>query len=235
MKKTLPRNRVTKPRRARRVADLELRRTPLQARGQATFERILEVTAGLLEERGAEALTTNHIARAAGINVATLYQYFPNKQAVLLALFESQTAHRSGLAEGIVRDLGTAQDWRKVVDAAVDAVVEQRRTMRGVLPLRQAMRSNPQLLEFDRKDTIRASGVLAEKLAALGGVARSDADLIARCTIEVVSALLDVWLIESGGRDDRFVGQAKDMVRAYLAPYFDPPAPRATNVRRKRR
>ncbi len=73
---------------------LELRRTPMQARGQATFEGILDATAGLLDKVGGDKVTTNLIARAAGVNVATLYQYFPNKQAVLLELFKRQSEAR---------------------------------------------------------------------------------------------------------------------------------------------
>src|SRR5512133_2212831 len=84
------RARTTATRRTRKApaAVLDLRRTPVQARGQATFERILDTTADLLESVGAEVLTTNLVAKTAGVNVATLYQYFPNKQAVLLSLFE---------------------------------------------------------------------------------------------------------------------------------------------------
>ena len=78
----------------RKATDLDLRRTPLQSRGQATFERILDATARLLDEVPTEAITTNLMAKAAGINVATLYQYFPNKQAVMLALFLRESVER---------------------------------------------------------------------------------------------------------------------------------------------
>jgi len=204
-----------------RKTDVELRRRPVQARGQATFERILDVTAQLLDEHGVEALTTNHIAKAVGINVATLYQYFPNKQAVLLSLFKRQTAHRSGSAERLLADLDGARGWRRVVHAAIDAAVDLRRTTRGVLPLRQAMRSNPQLLEYDRQDTILTAAVLASKLVEIGGVGRAEAELVARCAMEMISAILDMWLIESGGRDGRVVRQVKALVEGYLAPYLD--------------
>ena len=83
----------------RKPTELDLRRTPMQARGQATFDRILDATAQLLEKVGTDALTTNLIAKAADVNVATLYQYFPNKQAVLLSLFERQSEARIALGE----------------------------------------------------------------------------------------------------------------------------------------
>lgn len=79
-----------------------MRRSPLLARGRVTFDAILEATARLLENGGIGAITTNRVAEAAGINVATLYHYFPNKQAILVALFEKQTHERAIGAKAIV-------------------------------------------------------------------------------------------------------------------------------------
>src|SRR5678816_2616402 len=87
----------------RKPTELDLRRTPMQARGQATFDRILDATAQLLEKVGTDALTTNLIAKAADVNVATLYQYFPNKQAVLLSLFERQSEAQIQLGERMLQ------------------------------------------------------------------------------------------------------------------------------------
>ena len=61
-----------------------LRKTPVQERSQQTVEIILDAAAQVLEaDAGA---TTNHIAVRAGFSIGTLYQYFPNRNAVLAAL-----------------------------------------------------------------------------------------------------------------------------------------------------
>jgi AcrR family transcriptional regulator len=62
------------------------RRTPRQARALDTLETIFEATARIIEREGADALTTNRIAERAGIAIGSLYAYFPNKQAILLAM-----------------------------------------------------------------------------------------------------------------------------------------------------
>jgi AcrR family transcriptional regulator len=62
------------------------RRKPRQARAQETVEIIYEATARILQREGRAVLTTNHIAEGAGISVGTLYQYFPHKEAILLAM-----------------------------------------------------------------------------------------------------------------------------------------------------
>lgn len=62
------------------------RRAPKQTRAQDTVEVIFEATARILQREGRAALNTNHISDCAGISVGTLYQYFPNKVAILLAM-----------------------------------------------------------------------------------------------------------------------------------------------------
>jgi AcrR family transcriptional regulator len=62
------------------------RKTPAQGRAKEKVHRILLATTELLGVNTGENITTNHIATAAGVNVATLYQYFPNKQAIFYAI-----------------------------------------------------------------------------------------------------------------------------------------------------
>jgi AcrR family transcriptional regulator len=68
------------------------RRTPKQARAQDTVEVIFEATAQILRRRGRAALNTNHIAESAGISVGTLYQYFPDKESILVAMARREIA-----------------------------------------------------------------------------------------------------------------------------------------------
>ena len=76
------------------------RRPPVQRRARATVDDILEAGSRLLEKRGARALTTNEIARVAGVGIGTLYQYFGSKEEIVLALQERHFAEmgRSFLA-----------------------------------------------------------------------------------------------------------------------------------------
>jgi AcrR family transcriptional regulator len=65
---------------------LSPRKTPLQERSRATVEAILEATADILVRDGYAKLTTNRIADRAGVNIASLYQYFPGKEAIVAEL-----------------------------------------------------------------------------------------------------------------------------------------------------
>ena len=64
---------------------LHPRKTPVQARSAVTVDAILDATLQVLVACGKERLTTTLVARRAGVSVGTLYQYFPNKSALLQA------------------------------------------------------------------------------------------------------------------------------------------------------
>jgi AcrR family transcriptional regulator len=73
-------------------------REPKQARAKATIDIILEATAQILIDGGYERLTTNHVAKRAGVSVGTIYQYFDSKEALVAAIIERHIAKISALA-----------------------------------------------------------------------------------------------------------------------------------------
>src|SRR5262245_65023151 len=64
------------------------RREPKQQRSRQTVEVVLEAVRHVLRRHGAEAITTNRVAEAAGISIGSLYQYFPEKQSIFMALHD---------------------------------------------------------------------------------------------------------------------------------------------------
>ena len=63
-----------------------LRKKPKQMRSKLMFDSILEASTRVLEEVSFKNFTTNRVAEAAGISIGSLYQYFPNKQSILIEL-----------------------------------------------------------------------------------------------------------------------------------------------------
>jgi len=64
------------------------RRRPRQQRAQQTVETVLQGAVRVLARDGLDAVTTNRIAEAAGVSIGSVYQYFPDKRAIFLALHE---------------------------------------------------------------------------------------------------------------------------------------------------
>ena len=85
-------------------AVLEPRKTPVQARSTASVEAILDATLQVLLDVGKERLTTTRVAQRAGVSVGTLYQYFPNKSALLQAALKRHLSEVSDAVVAVCRD-----------------------------------------------------------------------------------------------------------------------------------
>jgi AcrR family transcriptional regulator len=64
------------------------RRQPQQRRARHTVEAVLDAVARILKREGCAAVTTNRVAEVAGVSIGSVYQYFPNKRAIFIALHE---------------------------------------------------------------------------------------------------------------------------------------------------
>jgi AcrR family transcriptional regulator len=116
---------------SRKKAPVSPRKSPLQARAQDTVEAILEAAARILAEHGSGGLNTNSIASRAGVSIGSLYEYFPGKEAILVALARRQLdGDRLLVMDALVASRGKA-----LVDRArevVRALIEAHRTDLGV-------------------------------------------------------------------------------------------------------
>lgn len=115
--------------RAAQAVDLS-RRKPKQARAQDTVEVIFEATARILRKEGRAALNTNYIAECAGISVGTLYQYFPDKESILVAIARRELeADHAAVIKAIS---GPADPDADLVRLAIRALIAQFRRSREV-------------------------------------------------------------------------------------------------------
>jgi AcrR family transcriptional regulator len=71
---------------ASRRRGITARKRPKQERAVATVDAILQAAASILQKHGWDGFTTNLVAERAGVNIGSLYQYFPNKQAIVAEL-----------------------------------------------------------------------------------------------------------------------------------------------------
>ena len=76
--------------RAKPQAAANARKVPSQERSRQTFAMLVEAAAQVLEADGEEAVTTNAVAARGGYSIGTLYQYFPDRDAILVALAERE-------------------------------------------------------------------------------------------------------------------------------------------------
>jgi AcrR family transcriptional regulator len=97
----------------------EPRKTPIQPRATVTVGAISEATIQVLLKQGVNRLTTTRVAERAGVSVGTLYQYYPNKQALLFAVLAD---HLEKVAAAV--EAACEQARHKPLDDMIGAVVE---------------------------------------------------------------------------------------------------------------
>ena len=102
------------------------RKRPRQARAQATWDALVEATAQLLVAHGLARLTTNAVAERAGVSIGSLYQYFPNRDALMVALIERQQARQGAALADALAGLPGAT-LRATVEQLVRAAMAQHR------------------------------------------------------------------------------------------------------------
>lgn len=104
------------------------RKTPRQERSEATVEAILAATARVLSKAGFERASTNAIARVAGVSIGSLYQYFPNKEALVATLLERHASLLIALARstfGALADEPLPVAARRLVDSLFELYSHQ--------------------------------------------------------------------------------------------------------------
>jgi AcrR family transcriptional regulator len=99
------------------------RRRPQQLRARQTVEAILDAVVRILKRDGVDGITTNHIAEVAGVSIGSLYQYFPDKGAIFIAL---HTRHLEDIDRRIQATLisHASSSIEELIRALVDAMID---------------------------------------------------------------------------------------------------------------
>ncbi|RMF15754.1 MAG: TetR/AcrR family transcriptional regulator [Gammaproteobacteria bacterium] len=127
------------------AVELEQRRKPVQERSRERVDRILAVAAQLISEKGVDALKTSEIAREAGISLASLYRYFPNKAAVIKAIAERHIEKLDVHIKAFVETL----DLESGFDQLIDTYAQFYRTEPGYKEIWSGVEAMPELQALD--------------------------------------------------------------------------------------
>jgi len=131
-----------------------LKRAPRQTRARQTVQRIVDATRELVLEVGVDGVTTNRVAERAGVNIGSLYQYFPNKQALLGALLQSYWNELSRLLNDLLEQIGDVsieESTRLWATAAVARFRESDALMAELLRSQGQLASLPEGREFEHR------------------------------------------------------------------------------------
>lgn len=201
-----------------------LRRRPVQQRSTQRVEKMLESCAELIDELGYEGVTTTLIAERAGVAVGSLYQFFPDKRAVVQELTQRNLDR---FVAAISERFTTAdlQHWWDAVDTVIDVYITMHRDVPAFSRLHFGDVVDLRLLD----DTQDNNAVIAEKLTEL--LARefdlegSQLQLPLSVAVEAADAVLNLAFRRDAAGDAELVSEAKELVRGYLANRLPPGQP----------
>jgi AcrR family transcriptional regulator len=208
-----------------------LRRRPVQQRSAQRVEKMLEACAQLIDEVGYDGLTTTLIAERAGVAVGSLYQFFPDKRAVVQEL-TLRNLDRFMHTVSDYFDRTELTNWWDAVDAVIDVYLTMHRELPAFSRLHFGDVVDMRLLD-ETKDN---NAVIAEKLVMLlrdtFGLSTTDLRVPMSVAVEAADAVLHLAFRRDPSGDPELVRETREMVRGYLANHLatagpkDVPAPR---------
>lgn len=192
-----------------------LRRAPRQTRSKQMVERIIAAGHDVLIERGYEATTTNHIAEAAGISPGSLYQYFPNKAAILTRVtdrYGAELAARMSRAFLTALRAPTREAVRATVTGLIDAYEEQPDLLRVLVEQTPRTRNSPRATFARRMDDLTTAAIVAQS-----GDAGRPADTIAWIVVRTVEHVTISYVLERPRLDRATViDELTELITGYL-------------------
>jgi AcrR family transcriptional regulator len=201
----------------RSQALLEPRKSPVQARSAASVDAILEATIQVLLLVGKEQLTTTKVALRAGVSVGTLYQYFPNKSALLRGALKRHLDDVMGALERVCRDQH-GQSLEQMAAALVTAFLEAKMNDVNTSVALYAVSSDVDGAKIAQEIGIRSNRMIAAMLKSAREPLTSDPELVASM---LQSAMFGVSrrLLESPAPEKQFDTMLQELIllaRAYL-------------------
>jgi AcrR family transcriptional regulator len=193
------------------------RKRPVQARSEATVSALFEASIQVLLAVGYRKFTTTRVAERAGVSVGSLYQYFPNRQALITAVIERYLDALRATIEQRCRALqGRTIDEQ--VKGLVDAVIAAKWDHIEISRALHEPLADIGGAKLVAASAVKAAGSIAEVLRSCADEAFRDVDRLALLIVISCSSLLQAAITDQTGVLDRETLRAHmcAMVLGYL-------------------
>jgi AcrR family transcriptional regulator len=195
-----------------------MRKQPLQERSRQRLARILDAGEKEFATVGFEASTMESIATRAETSIGSVYQYFPDKRALFLAVAERFETNSRAFFERVVAEGDLSLPLEELVDPVIDALWAFSLRGDGLRAVWLAGFVSRELLDLAEQMNARSAGVLESVLAARApGMPKRRRLVVARFVVDMVSAMLFVAARSRGVASEHVLDETKAAVKAYLA------------------
>jgi AcrR family transcriptional regulator len=197
-----------------------MRRVPQQSRSRRRVESILDAAARAVVERGVDAVGTRLIAQEAGVPVASLYQYFADKDEILLALVERDVEEMDRrLAERLPASGTTVGE---LVETTMATFVEVYLERPAFVMIWLRGRANPAIRAFGRAHNKDVAAALLDLARRLGVVDPDTPRVAAELAVEVGDRIFQLAFEESLTGDPAVLAEGPTILTRYLELYARP-------------
>ncbi|MBS0468226.1 MAG: TetR family transcriptional regulator [Proteobacteria bacterium] len=139
----------------------EARRQPQQRRSRERLDRILAVAAELIGEKGSDQVKMSEIAERARLSIGSLYQYFPDKRAILRTLAEGYAAESRRCIDEALAGVGDRKGLEAAFSALVDQYYELMLSKPVIRDIAAGMRSDKDLMAIELAESKTCGALLA--------------------------------------------------------------------------
>jgi AcrR family transcriptional regulator len=202
---------------------LKPRKTAVQERSKFTVETIYEAAVQVFTENGYDGATTDLIAERAGVSVGTLYQYFPNKKAILIGIWDRNMEDADRARNMFANSFANSHKTKGKLDS--DAI---KTIFKFVFQLhKDSVKPHLFFEEVPQPDFIikrlseKESIIIQTFKLVLGhcaAIRKNNLDIAARVTYEVMERLIHRYLthFQDEMSEDEFITEASDLINRYL-------------------
>jgi AcrR family transcriptional regulator len=201
---------VARPRNLRKTG---LRRAK-QARAKATVEAIVVAGARILAAKGWAGFTTNAVAAKAGVSIGSLYEYFPDKQAICDAILDRHLTRAEEIAAEELSRLSPQSPLAHSIAALVGGFV---RLHADDPKLHRVLSSEVPIGAAQRKRVARLTDMLAAAVAAALTGRVANPVLSARLIVDASDALTHRWYVDAQGTSLNPDGLARELTAMFTA------------------
>jgi AcrR family transcriptional regulator len=198
------------------ATQVPLRKQPVQQRSAKRVEQMLEACAALIDELGYDGVTTTLIAERAGVAVGSLYQFFPDKRAVVQALTKRHLDHFTQQIEERL-DWANLEHWWDGVDTIIDIYVEMYRNVAGFGRVRFGDVIDIRFIEDGRDNNTVISEQIANLVASKHDIPVESLFRQITVAADIGDAILALAFRRKLFDEDDMIKEAKQVVRGYLS------------------
>ncbi len=199
---------------------LTLRKIPVQRRSKETVAVIFDAAAQVFSLNGYAATTTDRIAERAGVSIGSLYQYFSNKDAILLGLVERHLKEGQAFVVELLKEIQKeGQIGPEMTRRFIETAIAQHSIDPALHRVLFEEASYPKSIKKKVTEIENAAVGMTEEMLRHNSKIRLQNPAVAARMIFTTVEVLTHWYVLYGDRDidkDAFINELTDMLNRYI-------------------